>query len=120
LATQKSQALAQTRDELLVKTLEVQHNYRDELALAATPEARKAIHANYASRFEGINDAFTVLRQSEPGITTKIDAEQLRHDAERHSEEQARRREFEQSMSRSNIEHSRSLTQTGAGTGFGF
>jgi hypothetical protein len=35
LATQKSQALAQTRDELLVKTLEVQHNYRDELALAA-------------------------------------------------------------------------------------
>jgi hypothetical protein len=105
---------------LLGKVLELQHSYQDELAVAAGPEARNAIHASYAARFEGINDAFTVLRQAEPGITTKIDGEELRRDAERHAEQQARLRAYEESLSQTRNQHSHGLSRTVEGAGFSY
>jgi hypothetical protein len=120
-ANQKAQVLGQTRDALLAKVLEVQHSYREELATTKEPDNRKEVHSNYAARLEGLNDAFTVLRQSDPGITTKIDVEQFRKDAERHVEQQqARVRFYEESVSRTNNEHSRGLFSTGNGSGFSY
>jgi hypothetical protein len=120
LANQRSQTLNETRDALLGKVLELQHGYRDELAAAAGPGARKAIHAGYAARFEGINDAFTVLRQAEPGITTKIDGQELRREAERHAEQQARLRAYEESLSQTRNQHSHGLSRTADGSGFSY
>jgi hypothetical protein len=120
VANQRSQTLSETRDALLGKVLELQHSYRDELAVAAGPESRRAIHASYASRFEGIDDAFTVLRQAEPGITTKIDSEELRRDAERHAEQQARFRAYEESLSQTRNQHSHGLSRTVEGAGFSY
>jgi hypothetical protein len=117
---QKAQVLGQTRDELLAKAVEV-HSYREELAATKEPLHRKEVHANYAARLEGLNDAFTVLRQSEPGITTKIDVEQFRKEAERYAEQQqARVRFYEESVSRSNHEQARGLFSTGNGSGFSY
>ncbi len=113
LVTQKSQALYATRDALLATALEVHHDYRDELAASSDPGAKKAIHATYAARIAGLNDAFTVLRQSEPGITTQIDVQEYRHNAERQSEQQARRRAYDQAVPAPANEHSRSLAPHG-------
>src|SRR6266700_167534 len=112
MANQRSQTLNETRDALLGKALDLQHSYRDELAVAAGPEARKSIHASYAARFEGINDAFTVLRQAEQGITTTIDGEELRRDAERPAEQQARLRAYEESLSQARNQYSQGLSRT--------
>jgi hypothetical protein len=120
IAKQRAESLGETRDALLGKVLELQHSYRDELAVAAGPEARKAIHSSYAARFEGINDAFTVLRQAEPGITTKIDGDELRRDAERHAELQAGLRAYEESLSQTRNSHSKGLSRTVDGAGFSY
>jgi hypothetical protein len=120
-ANQKAQLLGQTRDALLAKASEVQHSYREELAATKEPENRKEVHSNYAARLEGLNDAFTVLRQSEPGITTKIDVDQYRKDAERYVEQQqARVRFYEESVSRTNHEQARGLFSAGNGSGFSY
>jgi hypothetical protein len=110
---QKSQALYATRDALLATALEVHHNYRDELAVTSDPDAKKTIHTTYAARVVGINDAFTVLRQSEPGITTQIDVQEYRQNAERQAEQQARLRAYEQTIPTPANEHSRSLAPHG-------
>jgi hypothetical protein len=118
-AHQKAQVLGQTRDELLAKAVEVQHSYREELAATKDPKNQKEVHSNYAARLEGLNDAFTVLRQSEPGITTKIDVDQFRKEAERYAEQQqARVRSYDESVARANNEQSRGLFSTGNGSGF--
>jgi len=111
--SQKSQALYATRDALLATVLEVHHNYRDELAVTPDPEAKKAIHATYAARVAGMNDAFTVLRQSEPGITAQIDVQEYRQNAERQAEQQAIRRAYEQAVPATPHEHSRTLAPHG-------
>jgi hypothetical protein len=120
-ANQKAQVLGQTRDDLLAKVIEVQHSYREDLAAAKQLETRKEVHSNYAARLEGLNDAFAVLRQSEPGITTKIDVDQYRKDAERYVEQQqARVRFYEESVSRANHEQARGLFSAGNGSGFSY
>jgi hypothetical protein len=119
VANVKTQTLNQTRDELLVKALDVQHSYRDDLAAASGLEARKVINAQYAARLEGINDAFTVLRQAEPGITTKLDVDEFRRDAERHAEQQARLRSYEQDRSQA-MENSLGVFRPTTGSGFSF
>ncbi len=119
VANVKTQTLNQTRDELLVKALDVQHSYRDDLAAASGLEARKVINAQYAARLEGINDAFTVLRQAEPGITTKLDVVEFRRDAERHAEQQARLRSYEQDRSQA-MENSLGVFRPTTGSGFSF
>lgn len=119
VANVKTQTLNQTRDELLVKALDVQHSYRDDLAAASGLEARKAVNAQYAARLEGINDAFTVLRQAEPGITTKLDVDEFRRDAERHAEQQARLRSYEQDRSQA-MENSLGVFRPTTGAGFSF
>jgi hypothetical protein len=120
IAQQRTQTLGETRDALLAAALAVQHDYRNELAVTAGPEARKTVHATYAARFEGINDAFTVLRQAEPGITTKIDSDELRRDAERHAEQQTRLRSYEESLSQTRNQHSLGLSRTADGAGFSY
>jgi hypothetical protein len=119
VANVKTQALTQTGDELLRKALEVQHSYRDDLVAAVGPEARKAVNAQYAARLEGINDAFTVLRQSEPAITTKLDVDAFRRDAERHAEQQARLRSYEQDRSQAN-DNALGLFRPSTGSGFSY
>jgi hypothetical protein len=119
-ANQKAQALYTVRDNLLAKSMDLYHSYRDELAVAAGPAATKAIHTDYDARFAGINDAFTVLRQSDPGITTQIDPEQFRLNAERQAEQQARLRSYEQALPTPAHEHSRSLASGGPGSGFSY
>ncbi len=111
--TQKSQALYATRDALLATALEVHQTYRDELALTSDPDVKKTIHTTYAARIAGINDAFTVLRQSEPGITTQINVQEYRQNAERQAELQARLRAYEQAVPKPANEHSRSLAPHG-------
>lgn len=120
IVKQRAESLGETRDALLGKVLELQHSYRHELAVATGPEARKGIHARYEARFEGINDAFTVLRQAEPGITTKIDRDELRREAERHAEQQARLRAYEELLSQTRHSHSHGLSRTTDGTGFSY
>ena len=119
-AHQKSQALYNSRDALLAKSMDVYHSYRDELAVAPDSDAKKTIHATYAARFAGINDAFAVLRQSEPGITTQIDVEQYRQNAERHAEQQMRLRAYEQALPTPVNEQSRGLAPTSPATGFSY
>jgi hypothetical protein len=122
--TQKSQALYATRDALLATALEVHHNYRDELAVTSDADAKKAIHATYAARIAGINDAFTVLRQSEPGITTQIDVQEYRQNAERQAErqaeQQARLRAYEQAGPAPTYEQSRTLAPSSIQGGFSY
>jgi hypothetical protein len=48
--------------------MEVQQSEREDLSVSKQQETRKEVHSNYAARLEGLNDAFTLLRQSEPGI----------------------------------------------------
>jgi hypothetical protein len=117
-ANQKSQALYRTRDALLATALEIHHSYRDELAVTSDPDAKKTIHATYAARVTGINDAFTVLRQSEPGITTQIDLQEYRQNAERQAEQQARLRGYEQAVPATTYEQSRALSPASIQGGF--
>jgi hypothetical protein len=119
-ANQKSQALYSSRDALLAKSLDVYHSYRDELAVAADSDAKKTIHATYAARFAGINDAFAVLRESEPGITTQIDVEQYRQNAERQAEQQARLRAYEQAVPAATYNQSRTLAPSSIQGGFSY
>jgi hypothetical protein len=112
-ANQTSQALYNSRDALLAKSMDLYHSYRDELAVAPDSDAKKAIHATYAARFAGINDAFAVLRQSEPGITTQINVDQYRQNAERQAEQQNRLRAYERAIPVTANEHSRSLAAHG-------
>jgi hypothetical protein len=119
-ANQKSQALYTTRDALLSKTLDVYHSYRAELATTPDQQRREAIHATYAARFAGINDAFTALRQSEPGITTQIDIQHYRQNAEHQAEQQARLRAYEQAIHETAHERSRSLAPTSIQGGFSY
>ena len=86
----------------------------------AGPETRKEIHSNYAARFEGLNDAFAVLRQSEPGITTKIDVEQYRKDAERYVEQQAGCVRFYEESVSGRITNRLAVSYCPAGNGSGF
>lgn len=120
IAQQRTQTLGETRDALLAAALAVQHDYRNELAVATGAQSSKEIHAKYAARFEGINDAFTVLRQAEPGITTKIDSDELRRDAERHAEHQHQLRAYEESLSRVRNEQSHGLSRLNDGAGFSY
>jgi phage protein D len=116
---QKAQMLGETRDALLGRALEVKDSYREELAASKEPEARREVHSNYAARLEGLNDAFAVLRQSDPGITTKIDLDQFRKDAERYAEQQQERvRLYEESRARH--EQSRGFLVSGNGSGFSY
>jgi hypothetical protein len=119
-ANQKSQALYGSRDALLAKSMDVYHSYRDELAVAPDSDAKKTIHATYAARFAGINDAFAVLHQSEPGITTQIDVEQYRQNAERQAEQQIRLRAYEQAAPAATYEQSRALAPTSIQGGFSY
>jgi hypothetical protein len=117
-ANQKSQALYSSRDALLAKSMDLYHSYRDELATTPDPQRRQAIHATYAARFAGINDAFAVLRQAEPGITTQIDVEQYRRSAERQAEQEARLGGYEQAISTPVNQRARGLASTATGAGF--
>ena len=70
-------ALHETRDALLSSALAAQQQWRQELLAAGPAVDHEAIHAKYAARVQGLNDAFAVLRQGDPGITTQLDVEQF-------------------------------------------
>jgi hypothetical protein len=70
-------ALHETRDALLSSALAAQQQWRQELLAAGPAVDHEAIHAKYAARVQGLNDAFAVLRKGDPGITTQLDVEQL-------------------------------------------
>ncbi len=71
-------ALHATRDALLSSALAAQQQWREEVQAAGPTRNHEAIHAKYAARLQGLNDAFATLRQGDPGITTQIDVEQFK------------------------------------------
>jgi hypothetical protein len=71
-------AVHETRDALLSSALAIQHQWREEVQAAGPNGNHEAIHAKYAARLQGLNDAFAALRQGDPGITTQIDVEQFK------------------------------------------
>jgi hypothetical protein len=71
-------AVHETRDALLSSALATQHQWREEVQAAGPNGNHEAIHAKYAARLQGLNDAFAALRQGDPGITTQIDVEQFK------------------------------------------
>ena len=93
-------ALRDTRDELLSSALAIQHQWRQEVQVAGPNTSREAIHAKYAARLQGLNDAFAALRQGDPGITTQIDVEQFKQNAT----ERARYQRQEQSLADNRID----------------
>ena len=77
------QALYQTRDALLGSAVLVKDDWSNELARSRA-ESHAGIHARYEARIQGLNDAFSVLRQNEPGITTQLNPDEFRESATRH------------------------------------
>jgi hypothetical protein len=71
-------ALHETRDALLSSALTIHQQWRQEVEAAGPGGSQEAIHAKYAARLQGLNDAFATLRQGDPGITTQIDVEQFK------------------------------------------
>src|SRR5690348_4790138 len=71
-------ALYETRNALLGAALATHQQWREELQGAGPNGNHEAIHAKYAARLQGLNDAFAALRQGDPGITTHLDAEQFK------------------------------------------
>ncbi len=65
------QALYQTRDALLGSAVLLKDDWSQELTRTRS-ESHAGIHARYEARIQGLNDAFSVLRQSQPGITTQL------------------------------------------------
>ena len=96
-------ALHETHEALLTSALATHLQWREEL-LAAGPGARhEAIRAIYAARLQGLNDAFAVLRQADPGITTQLDVEQL----ERSAPQQGNQQRQEHSLVESRVDRGR-------------
>ena len=79
------QALYETRDALLGSVLAIKDDWSNELARNRS-DSHAAIHAKYEARVHGLNDAFAVLRQSEPGITTQLTPDELRESATRQAQ----------------------------------
>jgi hypothetical protein len=79
------QALYQTRDALLGSAIAVKDDWSNEMARSRS-ESHAGIHARYEARLQGLNDAFSVLRQSEPGITTQLNPDEFRESATRHAQ----------------------------------
>jgi hypothetical protein len=71
-------AVYETRDALLSSALATQQQWREEVQAAGPNSNHEAIHAKYAARLQGLNDAFAALRQGDPVITTQIDVEQFK------------------------------------------
>ena len=96
------QALYQTRDALIGSALTLKEDWSNELARNRS-ESHAGIHARYEARVQGLNDAFAVLRQGEPGITTQLNPDEFRESATRQA--QARRYEApEREYQRARIE----------------
>jgi hypothetical protein len=72
-------ALYETRNALLAAALATHQQWREEVQGAGPNGNHEAIHAKYAARLQGLNDAFAALRQGDPGITTHLDADQFKH-----------------------------------------
>ena len=71
-------ALHETRDALMSAALATHQQWREEVQAAGPNANHEAIHAKYAARVQGLNDAFAALRQGDPGITTQLDVEQFK------------------------------------------
>ncbi len=84
------QALYQARDAMLGSALSLKNEWSNELA-GSRSESHASVHARYEARIQGLNDAFTALRQSEPGITTQLHSDEFRESAAR----QAQARSYE-------------------------
>ena len=93
-------ALRDTRDALLSSALTTHQQWRQEVQVDGPNTSREAIHAKYAARLQGLNDAFAALRQGDPGITTQIDVEQFKQNAT----ERARYQRQEQSLADNRID----------------
>ncbi|MGI9070860.1 MAG: hypothetical protein ACR2JB_05940 [Bryobacteraceae bacterium] len=94
-------AVHETRDALLSSALATQHQWREEVQAAGPNSNHEAIHAKYAARLQGLNDAFAALRQGDPGITTQIDVEQFKQSAT----ERIRYQRQEHSLADNRIDH---------------
>jgi hypothetical protein len=78
------QAVYQARDALLSSAMHVRDEWSSELSRSPS-ESQASVHAKYEARIQGLNDAFSVLRQSEPGITTQLNSDEFRESATRHA-----------------------------------
>ena len=79
------QALYHARDALLSSAMALKEEWTGELA-SSRSESHKSVHTRYEARIQGLNDAFSVLRQGEPGITTQVSPDEFRESAKRHAE----------------------------------
>ncbi len=79
------QALYDARDALLASAVALKEDWSNELSRNQS-ESHASINARYEARVQGLNDAFAVLRQAEPGITTQLNPEDFRESATRHAQ----------------------------------
>jgi hypothetical protein len=79
------QAVHQARDALLSSAMSLKEEWSNELSRSLS-ESQASIHAKYEARIQGLNDAFSVLSQSEPGITTQLNPDEFRESASRHAQ----------------------------------
>jgi hypothetical protein len=73
-------ALYDVRDALLVAALAVKSEWQNQLARDGD-RVRSSTDVKYTAQLQGLNEAFTALRQMEPRITTRLHIEQLRDSA---------------------------------------
>jgi hypothetical protein len=94
-------ALYETRDALMAAGLATHQQWREEVQAAGPNANYEAIHAKYAARVQGLNDALAALRQGDPGITNQLDVEQF----QRSVVERAQYQRQEQSLAASRTDH---------------
>jgi hypothetical protein len=70
-------ALYEVRDALLVSALAVKNEWQTQLARDGD-RIRSGTDARFVAQLEGLNAAFTVVRQLEPRITTQLHIDQFR------------------------------------------
>jgi hypothetical protein len=80
-------ALYEVRDALLVSALSIKEQWQNQL-LRDGDRIRSGTDARYAAQLQGLNEAFTVLRQIEPRITTQVQIDEFRASVAARAEEQ--------------------------------
>ncbi len=73
-------ALYEMRDRLLVTAFSIKEQWQNQLARDGD-RIRSGTDSRYAAQLQGLNEAFTVLGQMEPRITTQLHVDELRASA---------------------------------------
>ena len=79
-------ALYELRDALLMTALSIKEQWQNQLARDGD-RIRSGTDSRYVAELQGLNEAFAVLRQMEPHITTQVHIDEFRASAAARAEE---------------------------------